>query len=91
MSMKKSLILLFCLFLGASVFAIPVAPTLTEADLNPEENYSLRVEYPYQDQIMPSGIKKMFLFGRVYQKNSKLKLNGQDIPLYKNLTIHIYF
>ena len=82
--MIKRLIPLFCLFLGANLLATPVAPTLTDADLNPKENYPLRVEYPIQDKVMQTGIKKMFLFGRVYQKDSKLKLNGQDISLYKN-------
>ena len=82
--MKKSLIPLFCLFLGAKLLALPVAPTLAEADLNPQEVYPLRVEYPHQDKIMPSGIKNMFLFGRVYKKDGQLKLNGQPISLYKN-------
>lgn len=84
MSMNKSLIPLFCLFFCANVCAMPVAPTLTEADRAPQEFYSLRVEYPHQNKIMPSGIKNMFLFGRVYQKEGKLKLNNQDISLYKN-------
>ena len=84
MSMNKRLIPLFCLLFCAKVFATQVAPTLMEADLNPQENYSLRVEYPYEGKIMPSGTKNTFLFGKVYQKDSKLKLNGQDIPLYKN-------
>ena len=85
MSMNKSLISLFCLFLCVKLaMATPIAPTLTEADLNPQVPYSLRVEYPHQDKIMPSGIKNMFLFGRVYQNGAKLKLNKQDIPLYKN-------
>jgi len=82
--MKKSLIFLFFIFLCVFSFALPVAPTLMEADLNPQENYPLRVEYPSQDKVLPGSVKNMFLFGRVYQKNSKLKLNGQDIPLYKN-------
>lgn len=90
MSMKKSLISLFCLFFCVKVFATTVAPTLMEADLNPQEFYSLRVEYPVQDKVMPANIKNMFLFGRVYQKDSKLKLNGQDIPLYKNGSFVIY-
>lgn len=84
MSMKKSLIPLFCLFFCTQIFATNIAPTLMDADLNPEEIYTLRVEYPVQDKVMPANIKNMFLFGRVYQKDSKLKLNGQDIPLYKN-------
>ena len=82
--MKKSLIFLFFIFLCVFSFALPVAPTLMKADLNPQENYPLRVEYPSQDKVLPGSVKNMFLFGRVYQKNSKLKLNGQDIPLYKN-------
>lgn len=82
--MKKSLFSLFFIFLCAISFAIPIAPTLMEADLNPQEKYPLRVEYPSQDKVLPGSVKNMFLFGRVYQKNSKLKLNGQDIPLYKN-------
>lgn len=84
MSMKKSLVPLFCLFFCAKVFAITVAPSLMEADKNPQEFYSLRVEYPYENKTMPQDIKNMFLFGRVYQKDSVLKLNGQVIPLYKN-------
>ena len=84
MSMKKSLIPLFCLFFCAKVYATSIAPTLMDADKNPEQFYSLRVEYPVQDKVMPANIKNMFLFGRVYKKDSKLKLNGQDIPLYKN-------
>ncbi len=82
--MIKRLIPLFCLFLSAKIFAATIAPTLTDADTNPEEFYPLRVEYPHQDKTMPKGIKNMFLFGRVYQKDAKLKLNGQDIELYKN-------
>lgn len=82
--MIKRLTPLFCLFLSVNLLATPVAPTLTEADLNPKENYPLRVEYPIQDKVAPAGIKNMFLFGRVYQKDGTLKLNGQDIPLYKN-------
>ena len=84
MSMIKSFVPLFCLFFCTAVFAAPAAPTLMDADLNPQEEYALRVEYPYQDKILPKGIKNMFLFGRVYQKDAKLKLDGQDIPLYKN-------
>lgn len=84
MSMKKSLIPLFFLFFCAKIFAITVAPSLMEADKNPQKFYPLRVEYPHENKIMLQNIKKMFLFGRVYQKNSKLKLNGQEIPLYKN-------
>ena len=82
--MNKSLIPLFFLFFFAKVFAATIAPTLMEADLNPKEIYPFRVEYPYQNKIMPAGIKNTFLFGRVYQKDSKLKLNGQEVPLYKN-------
>lgn len=82
--MKKSLFSLFFIFLCAISFALPIAPSLMEADLNPQEKYPLRVEYPSQDKVLPSSVKNMFLFGRVCQKNSKLKLNGQDIPLYKN-------
>ena len=82
--MNKSLIPLFCLFFCAKVFGATIAPSLMEADLNPKEIYPFRVEYPYQNKIMPAGIKNTFLFGRVYQKDSKLKLNGQEIPLYKN-------
>lgn len=82
--MNKSSIPLFFLFFCAKVFAATIAPTLMEADLNPKEIYPFRVEYPYQNKIMPAGIKNTFLFGRVYQKDSKLKLNGQEVPLYKN-------
>lgn len=82
--MKKRFIPLFCLFLCAKVAATPVAPTLMEADLHPEEFYSLRVEYPHQDKTMASNIKNTFLFGRVYEKDSVLKVNGQEISLYKN-------
>lgn len=82
--MKKSLIPLFCLFLSVKLMAAQVAPNLTDADQNPEDFYALRVEYPQQDKIMPKNIKNMFLFGRVYQKDGKLKLNSQDISLYKN-------
>ena len=84
MSMNKSLISLLCLFFCAKIFAAGIAPSLTDADLNPEEFYSLRVEYPSQDKIMPANIKNTFLFGRVYQKDSKLTVNGQEVPLYKN-------
>ena len=84
MSMNKRLITLVCLLFCAKLFATQVAPTLMETDLNPQENYSLRVEYPYEGKIMPGGIKNTFLFGRVYKKDTKLKVNGQDVPLYKN-------
>ncbi len=82
--MIKRLIPLFCLFLSVKLFAATIAPTLAEADANPKEFYPLRVEYPHQGKTMPKGIKNMFLFGRVYQKDAKLKLNGQDIDLYNN-------
>ena len=84
MSMKKSLIPLFYLFLCVNLFATAIAPSLMETDKNPEQFYSLRVEYPSQDKVMAENIKNTFLFGRVYEKDSKLTLNGQEIPLYKN-------
>lgn len=83
--MMKRLIFLFYLFLGVNLFATPVvAPTLADADLNSKEFYPLRVEYPHQGKTLPQDTRNMFLFGRVYQKDGKLKLNGQDIELYKN-------
>ncbi len=82
--MKKSLIPLFLLFFCTNLLATSIAPTLMEADKNPEDFYSLRVEYPSQNKVMATNIKNTFLFGRVYQKDSKLTVNGQEVPLYKN-------